>query len=141
MLDLTTKFGRVAKQHLKSEYFVWLTTVDSRGTPQPRPVWFIWDDNSFLIFSQAKAYKVKHLKNNPKISLHFNTKDKNGNRHVVVFTGEAVFDADSPPVHKFRAYVRKYKLDIASLKMTPAEFGADYSVAIRIKPTDVRGWE
>ena len=74
MLDLSTKFGRIAKKHLKSEYFIWLTTVDSTGTPRPRPVWFIWQDDTVLIFSQAKAFKVKHIKNNPKVSLHFNTR-------------------------------------------------------------------
>jgi hypothetical protein len=34
MLDLSSKFGRFVKRHLKDEYFVWLTTVDSNGTPQ-----------------------------------------------------------------------------------------------------------
>ena len=68
MLNLNTKFGRVAKKHLKNEYFVWLTTVDSTGTPQPRPVWFIWEKDSFLIFSQEKAYKLKHIRKNPQVS-------------------------------------------------------------------------
>jgi len=143
MLDLNTKFGRVAKKHLKSEYFIWLTTVDSKGMPQPRPVWFIWENDSVLIFSQAKAFKVKHIKNNSKASLHFNTEDKAGDRHVIIFTGEAVFDTDSPPAHKVRAYLKKYKSGIANLetKMAPEEFGSEYSIAIRIKPTEVRGWE
>ena len=86
MFDLNSEFGQVVKKHLDKEYFVWLTTVDSKGMPQPRPVWFIWDesDASFLIFSQPSAYKVKHLKNNPKVSLHFNTADKDGEKDVVV---------------------------------------------------------
>jgi PPOX class probable F420-dependent enzyme len=78
MLDLNSKFGRVVKKHLKNEYFIWLTTVDAKGAPQPRPVWFIWEDDSFLIFSQPNAFKVKHLKNNPRVSLHFNTEDEGG---------------------------------------------------------------
>ena len=141
MLDLNTKFGRVVKKHLKSEYFVWLTTVDSKGTPQPRPVWFIWEDDSFLIFSQPGAYKVKHLKNNSKVSLHFNTEDDEGDKHVIVFTGEASFNASCPPAHKVPAYLKKYKSGIIGLKMTPEGFSNDYSVAIRIKPAKVRGWE
>jgi len=141
MLDLNSKFGHVVKQHLKNEQFVWLTTVDAKGIPQPRPVWFVWEDNSFLVFSQPNAYKVKHLKNNPKVSLHFNTEDEAGDKHVIVFTGEASFDTASPPAHKIRAYLKKYKTGIAGLKMTPEGFANDYSVAIRIYPAEVRGWE
>ena len=140
MLDLNSKFGRVVKKHLKNEYFVWLTTVDSKGMPQPRPVWFIWEDDSFLIFSQPKAYKVKHLKSNPKVSLHFNTSDEAGEKDVIVFCGEALFDKDNPPAHKVIAYLKKYKTGIIGLNSTPEEFSKEYSTAIRIKPTEVRGW-
>ena len=78
MLDFKTKFGRFAMKSIKSEYFVWLTTVDSKGTPQPRPVWFIWENDTFLIYSQAKAHKLKHIQNNPNVSLHFNSADEKG---------------------------------------------------------------
>jgi len=141
MFDLNTKFGRIVKKHLKSEYFVWLTTVNSKGMPQPRPVWFIWEDDSFLIFSQPNAYKIKHLKNNPKVSLHFNTQDDEGDKHVIVFTGDASFDTDSLPANKVRAYIKKYRSGILGLKMTPDGFANDYSIAIRIKSAEVRGWE
>ena len=143
MFDLTSEFGQVVKKHIDKEYFVWLSTVDSKGIPQPRPVWFIWDesDASFLIFSQPGAYKVKHLKSNPKVSLHFNTADKSGEKDVIVFTGEAEFEESSPLAHNIPAYIKKYKDGIQSLNMTPAEFSNDYSVALRIKPMEVRGWE
>jgi len=39
MIDFNTKFGRAARKLLNREYFIWLTTVDPTGTPQPRPVW------------------------------------------------------------------------------------------------------
>lgn len=143
MLDLTSKFGRFVKKHLKSEYFVWLTTVDSTGTPQPRPVWFIWENDTVLIFSQAKAHKLKHIQKNPHVSLQFNTEDVQGDRRVIILTGVATIDKDCPPANKIRAYLRKYKSGIADLNSsaTPEEFSAEYSVAIRITPTNLRGWE
>ena len=140
MIDLTSQFGRVVKQHLENEYFIWLTTVDSNLAPQPRPVWFIWEGDSFLIFSQAKAYKIKHIKKHPRVALHFNT-DETGDKNLIVFIGEASIDLDSPPAHKVPAYFKKYKDGIAGLDMTPEEFSREYSVAIRIKPTQMRGWE
>lgn len=139
MIDLTTEFGRTVKQHLENQYVIWLTTVDSSLTPQPRPVWFIWENGSFLIFSQPKAYKVKHIEKNPKVALHFNT-DETGDKHVIIFTGEATIDRDSPPAHEVPAYLEKYRSGITALDMTPEGFGADYSVAIRIHPAELRGW-
>ena len=140
MVDLTSNFGKVVQQHLKDQYVIWLTTVDSNLTPQPRPVWFIYQDEAFLIFSQAKAHKVAHIKKNPKVALHFNT-DETGDKHVIVFTGEAFIDLNSPPAHNVPAYVEKYKDGIASLEMTPEEFSSEYSIAIEIRPSEVRGWE
>ncbi len=143
MLDLTSKFGLFAKRRLKSEYFIWLTTVDSNNTPQPRPVWFIWENDSILIFSQAKVHKVKHIQKNPQVSLHFNTEDVQGDKGVIVLTGKATIDKDCPPANKIRAYLRKYKSGIANLNSpaTPEQFSAEYSVAIRIAPTNLRGSE
>ena len=140
MIDLTTEFGRAVKQHLENQYVVWLTTVDSNLTPQPRPVWFLWENGSFLIFSQPNAYKVKHIERNPKVALHFNT-DETGDRHVIILTGDATIHRDSPPAHAVPAYLEKYKSGILALAMTPEGFSKDYSIAIRIHPTQLRGWE
>jgi len=84
MIDFKSKFGRFAKKHLRSEYFIWLTTVDFTGTPQPRPVWFIWENDSILIFSQVKAHKVKHIRKNPNVALHFNTEDHDGEKRLII---------------------------------------------------------
>jgi PPOX class probable F420-dependent enzyme len=141
MLDLNTKFNRFAKKHLKSEYFIWLTTVDSTGTPQPRPVWFIWENDSFLIFSQPKAHKIKHIQKNSNVALHFNTADDKGEKRLIIFSGRAVIDKACPPANQVRAYLRKYKSGIGGLNATPDQFAGEYSVAIRVTPTKVRGWE
>ena len=117
-----------------------LTTVDSNLAPQPRPVWFIWEDDSFLIFSQSKAHKVAHIKKNPKVALHFNT-DETGDKHVIVFVGEASIDGNCPPAYKLGAYFKKYEQGISDLDMTPEGFSDEYCIAIRIRPTEIRGWE
>ena len=140
MVDLTSNFGQAVQRHLRDQYVIWLTSVDSNLTPQPRPVWFIYQEDSFLIFSQANAHKVAHIKKNPKVALHFNT-DETGDKHVIVFTGEAFIDTDCPPAHKVPAYFEKYKDGIAGLEMTPEEFSREYLIAVKIRPSEVRGWE
>jgi hypothetical protein len=59
----------------------------------------------------------------------------------MIFTGEAVIDDNCPPAHKVRAYLKKYKKGIIDLNMTPEGFSTEYATAIRIKPTNLRGWE
>lgn len=140
MVDLNSSFGQAVEKHLQNEYVIWLTTVDSHLTPQPRPVWYIWQDSYFLIFSQAKAHKVRHILKHPKVSLHFNT-DETGDKHVIVFTGEASVEPAHVPAHQVLAYFNKYKEGIAGLEMTPEEFSREYSTALKIRPTEVRGWE
>jgi PPOX class probable F420-dependent enzyme len=134
-----TKLERKAERLIKKEYVIWLTTVGSDLSPQPRPVWFIWDKDSFLVFSQPHAHKVSHLKQRPNVSLHFNT-DKTGDQNVIVYIGTASVDENAPPAHKVPAYFKKYRKGIADLGMTPEQFSKEYSVAIRVKPTSLRGW-
>ncbi len=139
MTDSKTKLERKAKKLIKDEYVIWLTTVDSDHTPQPRPVWFIWDGDAFLIFSVTKSHKIQHIKQNDSVSLHFNT-DETGDKNVIVYVGKAAFDTNSAPANKVPAYLKKYRKGIKGLGMTPEQFSNDYSVALRIKPTSLRGW-
>jgi PPOX class probable F420-dependent enzyme len=140
MIDFTSDFGKTVKRHIDEEYFIWLTTVDSHLMPQPRPVWFIWDHDSILIFSEPKAHKVQHIKMHPNVTLHFNTIDKKGEKDVIVIHGTANLDSSVPPAHKVPDYLKKYKTGIAEINLSPDGMGNQYSVAIRVKPVSVRGW-
>jgi PPOX class probable F420-dependent enzyme len=139
MLDLTTDFGRKVQDFLGREYVIWLTTVGADQTPQPRPVWFIWQEGSFLIYSQRHAHKVRHLAARPNVSLHFNA-DATADKDVIVFTGPASMDPSEPPPHLVPAYLEKYRSGIDGLEMTLEEFGREYPVAIRVRPHSMRGW-
>lgn len=140
MIDFTSQFGQTVKRHLAEDYFIWLTTVDSNLAPQPRPVWFIWEADSFLIFSEPKAHKVRHVTKRGSVALHFNTADEKGEQDVIVFAGTAKIDSSAPPAHEVPPYLEKYKTGIADLGMSPEEFGRKYSVAIRVRAISVRGW-
>ena len=140
MIDLTSDFGRKVKRHLKQESVIWLTTVGPDLTPQPRPVWFVWDGSTFLIFSRPRTAKVSQIRAQPRVALNFNTDAEQGDIDVIVFTGLAVIEPGASLAHQTPAYLKKYRTGIAGLKMTPAEYGQAYSVAIRVTPTGVRGW-
>lgn len=138
MISFNSKLGRAAKKLLDSEYVIWLTTVGSDLTPQPRPVWFIWNEDAVLIFSQPHAAKLKHIRQHPNVSLHFNT-DREGGENIIILTGEATLPVDAPPASAVPAYVKKYKKGMAELDMTPASFSQSYSQSIRIAPIHLRG--
>lgn len=140
MIDFKSKLGRKALKHLKQEYFIWLTTVDSTGAPQLRPVWFIFEEDSVLIFSKPSAFKLKHIVNNPNVALNFNTADPKGEEDLIVFKGIAKVDTKTARANKVPAYLRKYRTGIKGLNSDPEAFAQEYSTAIRIKLTSLRGW-
>lgn len=141
MLHIPSEHRAQVQRRLEQEYFIWMTTVGSDLTPQPRPVWFLWEaeQDSFLIYSQPRAHKVLHLAQHPRVALHFNA-DATADHDILVFLGTARIDAGAPPADQVPAYLRKYRDGIAGIQMTPEELAREYSVAIRVTPTSVRGW-
>jgi PPOX class probable F420-dependent enzyme len=114
-----------------------LTTTDGEGAPQPRPVWFIWDGESFLLFSRPRTAKISHIRRSPKVALHFDVDGHGGD--IVVMLGEAVLPPHHPPANEIEKYVQKYTSGFERIHMTPEQFAADYSTAILVTPTRIRG--
>jgi PPOX class probable F420-dependent enzyme len=138
LYDINTELGARVARRLEEERVIWLTTVRDDGTPQPTPVWFIWDGESFLIYSQPQAFKLRNIARNPRVALNFNS-DKHG-EDVIVFRGNATIDRSTPPADQVPTYIEKYRSGIQGLGSNPGEFSRDYSVAIRVRPTRLRGF-
>ena len=137
-LDTSTDFGARVAQRLRDEEIIWLTTVGRDGTPQPNPVWFHWDGQTFMIFSRPNQAKLRHIAANPRVSLHLRTDQHGG--HVVVFTGQARIADAAPPEARMTEYRAKYAAGIERLGMTPEQMLASYSTAILVTPEKVRGF-
>jgi PPOX class probable F420-dependent enzyme len=136
-IDTSTDFGARAKRHLEGDRIVWLATVGPDGTPQPSPVWFLWDSDTVLIYSQPSTPKLRNIAQRPRVSLHFNCTPNGGD--VVILTSDASVDTGAAPADLDPAYVHKYTGGIQSIGMTPDAFAQEYSVAIRVRPTSLRG--
>jgi len=137
MIDTTTEFGRRVARRLTEERIIWLTTISPDGTPQPRPVWFLWDGETFLIYSKPNTHKLQHIANTPNVALNLDGNGLGGD--IVVFTGQAALDASAPPANEISAYAEKYQEGIKRISMSAEEFARTYSVALRITPTNLRG--
>lgn len=138
MIDFTSKLGERALQRIQGDFILWLTTVDSKGFPQPRPVWFIWDGEAFLVYnSQPGARKLQHIANNPNVALHFDGGPKGLDLQVILAKAEVV--KNSLPADQVSAYLQKYGEEIRSMGATEEAFAGEFSVAIRIQPKRLRG--
>lgn len=138
MLDLTTEFGARVAQRLQNEQIIWLTTVGADGTPQPSPVWFLWDGTTLLIYSRPNTPKLKNIARNSRVALNFDGDGRGGN--IVVLTGEAHVDENAPSGDQIPEYVAKYADGMLRLGATPEQFGIEYGVALRVTPTKLRGY-
>ncbi len=138
MLDEATEFGQRATRRLHEAIIGWLTTVSPDGTPQPVPIWFLWDgDSSILLYSRPEKRKLRNLAAHPRVSLNL---DSDGlEADIVVCWGEARV-SDDPPADQVDDYIAKYAGRIEALGWTPASFAADFSVPLRIRLTRIHGW-
>ena len=138
MLDFSTSWGRRVEERLLREKIIWLTTVSSKGTPQPVPIWFHWDGETILVFSERDKPKLRNVARNPGVSFNFNT-DRNGG-DVVVVLGEAAMSKGWPRAQRVEAFLEKYRDGIRSLGMTEEGFLAEYCVPIVVTPKSMRGF-
>ncbi|MCB9129858.1 MAG: TIGR03667 family PPOX class F420-dependent oxidoreductase [Anaerolineales bacterium] len=95
MIDLNTEFGQRVARRLAEERIGWLTTVDATGTPQPRPVWFLWQEDILLIYSRPGTRKLEHIARNPRVSFNLDGDGLGGD--IVVLTGVAAINDSAPP--------------------------------------------
>jgi PPOX class probable F420-dependent enzyme len=65
-------------ERLRSEHHIWLTTLSGSGAPQPGPVWFLWRDDSVLIFSHPETLKVRAIRRDSHVSLNLNSNATGG---------------------------------------------------------------
>jgi PPOX class probable F420-dependent enzyme len=136
LLDTSTEFGARVSRRLREDRVIWLTTVRADLTPQPSPVWFLWDGQTFLIYSQPNQQKLRNIQQNPRVALHLDGDGMGGN--IVVFTGDARVATDVPPANEVDEYIKKYRA-IARIGMTPESFAESYSVPLQVTPTKLRG--
>jgi PPOX class probable F420-dependent enzyme len=133
-------FGERVKQRLREETLVWFTTTSADGTPQPNPVWFLYepDRDAALIYNATNAKRLDHVAVRPRVSLNFEADEHGGD--VVVIAGVAEQALDAPANKDHADYVAKYAEAIARIGSDPEKFARDYSVPLRIRFTKVRGF-
>ncbi len=137
VIDQGTEFGARVARHLREQIVVWLTTVTPRGSPLPRPVWFLWDGAESVVMYSQPGPRVSNVEANPSVTLNFAGDGRGGD--IVVLSGTAAIDRDAPPADQAGEYRVKYDEHITRIGMTPETFAQRYSVPVRIRLTRLRG--
>jgi PPOX class probable F420-dependent enzyme len=138
-IDTSTTFGAAVIERLEAQKLAWLTTVDSRGTPQPNPVWFIWDGGVIYIFSKPNQAKLSNIARSGHIA--FNLEATADEEHVTILTGQAEIIARTDlPADILDRYAERYTAGMKGIQMTRAEYEAAYTIPIRFTPEKLRGW-
>jgi len=135
LLDPSTAAGKSAERRLKKEIVIWLATSGAEGRPHAVPVWFLWDGDSFLVYS-VPGQKVNDIEANPKVEMHLNTGPEG--EDVVRIDGEAKRLRRHPLAYKVPDYIRKYAALVKSYGWTGEGFSNQYHIALRIRPTKFR---
>ncbi len=137
-MDWNSDLGKRLAERLQKEQVIWLVTVTPDGIPQPTPVWFLWDGETFLVYTRAGSAKLRNIAHNSQSVVHLNCDEWGGS--VAVFTGAMLVASEEPPALENPAYLDKYADGIKSIQMTPQSFSAEYCVALRMTPAKIRSW-
>jgi PPOX class probable F420-dependent enzyme len=134
--DSSTPAGQRLASLLHDTLLIWLTTVDEAGVPHSLPLAFLWDEvhSTFLIYSMPEANRdhMRHLRQNPKVGLHFDFEVSSG--IPIVLTGEVSVSTDDPPSDQIPAWVEKYEPLFSQMGMTLQQAAAIAPVALRVRP-------
>ena len=136
LFDTSRKSGGAAEARLVKDQAAWLVTVSPDGVPQPSPIWYLWDGETFLIYSEPNKPKIRNIQANSRVALHLDG-DRAG-RDIVVVEGTA--EIGGPPADTIPAYVQKYSEGFKRIGMDAAKFAAAYAVPIRVRPDRTRAW-
>lgn len=133
-----TPFGDRVRQRLRDDHVIWFTTVGADGTPQPNPVWFLWEGETVLVYTRPDAHRLNHIRRRPRVALHFDADEGGGD--VAVLTGTAHIVEHEVLPSKAPAYLDKYAAAMEQVVGGVEPFAEQYPVAVRVRIERVRGF-
>lgn len=132
---------RELRERLRSTPVAWLTTVRPDGRPHLVPVWYVWADDGFVVFSKPDAVKARNVASDSRVMVALGRPEDDFDVQLV--EGEArILPDGAPEILPSLApqLLAKYAGWMSSIGLTMAEFGATYRSVIRIEPTRFLGW-
>lgn len=126
---------------LDDDLIIWLTSTRPDGRPHSVPVWFLWHEGRFLIYSEPKTQKIRNLRRRGDVVLALETRD--AGEEVAFFDGTAEISAEPASAWLPRigdAYRAKYAGDDPDRDRILAAMPATYTEVIVVTPTRLTAW-
>ncbi len=138
MSELTLPLDRQIDEQLQTAPIGWIGTVRPDGAPHTVPVWFHWDGDAFLLFSQPNDQKLRNLRHSPLVT--FAIPLSPDATSVSIFHGHAELLEGREPDALPPEYVAKYRDRIDAYGWNEAEMAQQYSVPVRFRPSKFISW-
>jgi PPOX class probable F420-dependent enzyme len=129
IFDPNDEHGAHALERLAIDRIGWLTRVTPGGQPQTMPIWFVWQDDELLIYSDHRAKRNASLAANPKVSFPLGSDAGGGD--LVIILGEAQIDPSSSRLPNNEAYLAQYGDWIEASYGGPEGMAVVYNVPIQ----------
>ncbi|MFN8566899.1 MAG: pyridoxamine 5'-phosphate oxidase family protein [Kouleothrix sp.] len=136
-IDANSEFGAQVARRLASEPIIWLTTVGADLTPQPVPVWFWWDGQTAPIYSKPGTPKLRNIARSPRGPA---LQQQRRWRRYCGVCRHGPDRAGRAGAERGGRVHREIRRAIARMGQTTAYFAQEYSVAIHVTPTGLRGF-
>lgn len=129
------------RERLRSTPVAWLTTVRPDGAPHLVPVWYLWTDDGFVVFSKPGAVKVRNVAADGRVMLALGAPEDDFDVQLVEGEARVLPDMASAILPRLGTQLlAKYAGWMTSIGLTLAEFAETYRAVIRIEPTRFLGW-
>jgi PPOX class probable F420-dependent enzyme len=119
-------------ERLRTDLIIWLSSVRPNGAAHLVPVWFLWDGDTFLIFSKPDQ-KIRNLQHNTSVMIGLD--DTDAGENPIMFTGVAELLPSGSLTPALPAYAEKYAAKLTEFGWTGDSMAKAYSEPIRITPT------
>lgn len=93
---------------LKDSKYISIKTIRKNGNGVATPVWFVEENDKFFICTGGATFKVKRIRNNPKVQIA--ECDPSGNLKGKYFEGKAQILANDKVNHIYRLFRKKYSM-------------------------------
>lgn len=90
----TPNFADLAKTQ-----YILLTTFTKDGKPKPTPIWAAADADRLLVITQEKSWKVKRIRNTPRVTLATCTMNGRPTSEAVEGTAAVLDKSQTPAVY------------------------------------------
>ncbi|MEI7715806.1 MAG: PPOX class F420-dependent oxidoreductase [Mycobacterium sp.] len=84
---------------LATSQYVLLTTFTKDGTPKPTPIWAVAEGDRFLVITEGKSWKVKRIRNTPRVTLATCTMRGQATSEAVEGTATVLDTSHNPAIY------------------------------------------